>query len=81
MSFGVCNAPTSFQRCILNIFSDWKDYKSIHGWLDNLQETIWWVFVEFEDSVEDINWKRPSAKLRKVSIHDNFKSSVRSYHC
>jgi len=39
MSFGLCNAPTSFKRCMMSIFSDkiakimevYMDYFSIYG--------------------------------------------------
>jgi len=55
MSFGLCNAPTTFQQCMMEIFSDlienimevfMDDFsvygKTFDGCLENLEKVLQW---------------------------------------
>ena len=60
MSFGLCNAPASFQRCMMSIFSDMieeiMDDFSIYGkTFDDCLENLDKVFQRCEEKHLDLN--------------------------
>ena len=74
MSFGLCNAPATFQKCMLDIFSDIVE-NYLEAFMDDLT-----VFVNFFDTCLDnlksvldrCKEKMTSFKLGKISFHDHF---------
>ena len=69
MSFGLCDAPTTFQRCMMSIFSD-------------LVEEVMEIFMDdfsvygssFEDclkNLETVTRQESNFKLGKMSFHGN----------
>jgi predicted acetyltransferase len=77
MSFGLCNAPALFQRCIMSIFSDmieeiikvFMDDFSIYGktfndYLENLDK----VLQRCEKKHLVLNWKKCHFMVREVIV-------------
>ena len=69
MSFGLCNVPTTFQRCLMSIFSDlveeameiFMDDFSIYGsGFENCLENLEKVLQRYQDKNLALNWKKKS---------------------
>ena len=65
ISFGLCNAPASFQRCMMSIFSDMieeiMDGFSIYGkTFDDCLENLDKVLQRCEEKHLVLNWKKMS---------------------
>ncbi|WVZ70778.1 hypothetical protein U9M48_019418, partial [Paspalum notatum var. saurae] len=82
MPFGLCNAPASFQRCMMAIFSDFiedimevfMDDFSVHGTsFDHLSK-------EFRESSEEMWRSRLSVELGEVSFHGEKRTCVGTHH-
>ena len=84
MPFGLCNAPATFQRCMLNIFSDmvehyfevFMDYFSVFGdsfneCLSNLQE----VLTRCEEKNLLLNWEKCHFMVTKGIVLGHIVSS------
>ena len=74
MSFGLCNAPTSFQRCMMSIFSDiieeimevFIDDCSIYGkTFDDYLENLDKVLQRCEEKHLVLNWEKCHFMVRK----------------
>ena len=73
MSFGLCNAPATFHRCIMSIFSDlveevmeiFMDDFSIYGY--NFEDCL----NNLETVLQRCQYKKSSFKLGKMSSHGN----------
>jgi len=64
MPFGLCNAPTTFQRCMLAIFLDFIE-KCIEVFMDDFS-----VFrATFRHRTEAVCRDQPGVKLGKMSLH------------
>ena len=71
MSFGLCNAPASFQRCMMSIFSDmievFMDDFSIYGkTFDDCLENLDKVLQRCEEKHLVINWENVISWLEKA---------------
>ena len=74
MSFGLCNVPATFQRCVLSIFSDIVEY-CLEVFMDNL--TVFGnSFNDCLDNLENILKRRVEKELmlnwEKMSLHGYF---------
>ncbi|MCQ7416404.1 reverse transcriptase family protein, partial [Salmonella enterica] len=67
MPFGLCNAPTTFQRCMLAIFSDMiestvevfmDDFSVFGGSFQNCLENLGKVLKRCEDTHLVLNWEK-----------------------
>ncbi|WVZ99152.1 hypothetical protein U9M48_044491 [Paspalum notatum var. saurae] len=68
MPFGLCNAPASFQRCMMAIFSDF---------IEDIME----VFMDdFSRKFEEMWRSRLSVELGEVSFHGKKRSCVGTHH-
>jgi hypothetical protein len=74
MSFGLCNAPASFQRCMMSIFSDmieeimevFMDDFSVYGkTFDNYLENLDKVLQRCEEKHLVLNWKKCHFMVRE----------------
>ena len=75
MSFGLCNALASFQRCMMSIFSDmieeimevFMDHFSVYGkTFDDCLENLDKVFQRCEEKHLVLNWKNVISWLEKA---------------
>ena len=70
MSFGLCNAPASFQRCMMSIFLDMIE-EIMEIFMDDFS-VYWKTFDQCLanlDSLEKMPRKRPSTQLGEVPLH------------
>ena len=58
MPFGLCNAPTTFQRCMISIFSDMVE-RIMEVFMDEL--TIYGE--DFEDCLSNLKKKKKTSKV------------------
>ena len=74
MSFGLCNAPASFQRCMMSIFSDmiektievFMDDFSVYGkTLDDCLENLDKVLQSCEEKHLVLNWEKCHFMVRE----------------
>jgi hypothetical protein len=80
MSFGLCNAPASFQWCMMSIFSEMieKNHGGVHGWLYCLWQNLWWLFREFRQSLTMVWRKALSPGLGKMPLCGSGRNSART---
>ena len=80
MPFGLCNAPGTFQRCMMAIFSDMVE-RTIEVFMDDFSV----VGLSFDDCLENLRAvlrrceeTQPSAQLGEVSLHGTRRYRSRS---
>ena len=81
MSFGLCNAPATFQRCMLSIFCDMVEH-CLEVFMDDLI-----VFENsFDDCLDNLEKvlkrcveKKTCVELGKMSLHGYFWNCFLSY--
>ena len=71
MPFGLCNAPTTFQRCMMSIFSDMveQNNRGIYGWFFCFWWLIWSLFESLVRSSQKMWTLQPCAKLGKMTLY------------
>ena len=83
MSFGLCNAPASFPRCMMSIFSDmieeimevFMDDFSIYGkTFDDCLENLDMVLQKCEEKHLVLNWKKCHFMVREGIVHGHLVS-------
>ncbi|RVW22983.1 Retrovirus-related Pol polyprotein from transposon 17.6 [Vitis vinifera] len=82
MPFGLCNAPATFQRCMLSIFSDMVE-RIMEVFMDDI--TVYGSSYEecllhLEAVLHRCIRERPSAKLGKVPFYGTKRDCLRTYH-
>ena len=82
MSFGLCNAPTTFQRCMMSIFSDMledtievfmDDFSVVGDSFDWCQSHLAEVLKRYKDCNLVLNWE-------KMSVHRERRYFIGSSH-
>src|SRR6185369_1717728 len=77
MSFGLCNAPASFQRCMMSIFSDmieeimevFVDHFSVYGkTFDHCLENLDKVLQRCQEKDLVLNWEKCHFMVREGNV-------------
>ena len=80
MSFGLCNIPSSFQRCMMSIFSDMieeimevfmDDFSVYEKTFDNCLKNLVKVLQRCEEKHLVLNWKKCHFMVREGIVLGN----------